>query len=170
MADIKDKNELKRRIDLFLDKEIDYSINEEFCMETMRMMKEFIGHASHRIDCADSKAKSSQNKLKQYKELLPTPQMVKDLINMNRKHEKNALENAHIVDEYRSKQEQGLLLFNSEELKTAIIDRMQELRDEYKQYSESTIDHFGGKADSMEVAIRIVKGAFEEATARMKGE
>lgn len=69
MADIKNKNELKRRIDLFLDDEIDYSINEEFCKETMRMMKEFIGHASHRLDCADSKTKSSQDKLKQYQKL-----------------------------------------------------------------------------------------------------
>lgn len=69
MADIKNKNELKRRIDLFLDEEIDYSINEAFCKETMRMMKEFIGHACHRVDCADSKAKSSQDKLKQYQKL-----------------------------------------------------------------------------------------------------
>lgn len=66
MADIKNKNELKRRIDLFLDGEIDYSINEEFCKETMRMMKEFIGHASHHLDCADSKMRSMQNKLKSY--------------------------------------------------------------------------------------------------------
>lgn len=69
MADIKNKNELKRRIDLFLDEEIDYSINKEFCMETMRMMKEFIGHASHRLDCAASKAKSAQDKTKQYQNL-----------------------------------------------------------------------------------------------------
>ena len=48
--------------------------------------------------------------LSQYRELLQTPQMAKDLINMNRKHEKNALENAHIVDDYRQKQEQGLLI------------------------------------------------------------
>lgn len=60
MADIKNKNELKRRIDLFLDDEIDYSINEVFCKETMRMMKEFIGHASHRIDCADAKIKKAK--------------------------------------------------------------------------------------------------------------
>lgn len=66
MADIKNKNELKRRIDLFLDNEIDYSINEKFCKETMQMMKEFIGHASHRLDCADSKMRSMQNKLKLY--------------------------------------------------------------------------------------------------------
>ena len=70
MADIKNKNELKRRIDLFLDDEIDYSINEEFCKETMRMMKEFIGHASHRLDCADSKVKSAQSKLKKCQKTL----------------------------------------------------------------------------------------------------
>ena len=41
MADIKNKNELKRRIELFLD-ELDYSINEDFCKETMKMMKEIV--------------------------------------------------------------------------------------------------------------------------------
>lgn len=68
MADIKNKNELKRRIDLFLD-ELDYSINEKFCKETMKMMKEFIGHASHRLDCEDSRVKSLKKKLKEYKDL-----------------------------------------------------------------------------------------------------
>ena len=41
MADITNKNELKRRIELFLDDELDYSINEDFCKETMKMMREF---------------------------------------------------------------------------------------------------------------------------------
>lgn len=59
MADIKNKNELKRRIDLFMD-ELDYSINEEFCKETMMMMREFIGRASHLLDCADSKIKKAK--------------------------------------------------------------------------------------------------------------
>lgn len=68
MADIKNKNELKRRIELFLD-ELDYSINEKFCKETMKMMKEFIGHASHRLDCEESRVKSLKKKLKEYKDL-----------------------------------------------------------------------------------------------------
>lgn len=68
MADIKNKNELKRRIDLFLD-ELDYSINEKFCKETMKMMIEFIGHASHRLDCENDKVKSLKKKLKDYKDL-----------------------------------------------------------------------------------------------------
>ena len=68
MADIKNKNELKRRIDLFLD-ELDYSINEKFCKETMKMMREFIGHASHRLDCEDSRVKSLKKKLKEYEDL-----------------------------------------------------------------------------------------------------
>lgn len=59
MADIKNKNELKRRIDLFMD-ELDYSINEEFCKETMLMMREFIGRASHLLDCADAKIKKAK--------------------------------------------------------------------------------------------------------------
>ena len=68
MADITNKNELKRRIELFLD-ELDYSINEDFCKETMKMMREFIGHASHRLDYEDSRVKSLKKKLKEYKDL-----------------------------------------------------------------------------------------------------
>ena len=68
MADITNKNELKRRIELFLD-ELDYSINEDFCKETMKMMREFIGHVSHRLDCEESKIKSLKSKLKNYKDL-----------------------------------------------------------------------------------------------------
>ena len=69
MANIKNKNELKRRIELFLDDELDYSINEDFCKETMKMMREFIGHASHRLDCEESRVKSLKSKLKNYKDL-----------------------------------------------------------------------------------------------------
>ena len=68
MADITNKNELKRRIELFLD-ELDYSINEDFCKETMKMMREFIGHASHRLDCEESRVKNLKKKLKEYKVL-----------------------------------------------------------------------------------------------------
>ena len=68
MADITNKNELKRRIELFLD-ELDYSINEDFCKGTMKMMREFIGHASHRLDCEESRVKSLKKKLKEYKDL-----------------------------------------------------------------------------------------------------
>ena len=66
MADIKNKNELKRRIDLFLDDEIDYSINEEFCMETMRMMKEFIGHATVIVRTEIGNCNRSRDKGKGY--------------------------------------------------------------------------------------------------------
>ena len=68
MADITNKNELKRRIELFLD-ELDYSINEDFCKETMKMMREFIVHASHRLNCEESRVKSLKSKLKNYKDL-----------------------------------------------------------------------------------------------------
>lgn len=61
MADIKDKNELKRRIDLLLD-ELDYAINEEYCKETLKMMRQFIGHASNRIDVLESKLKAYKSK------------------------------------------------------------------------------------------------------------
>ena len=69
MADITNKNELKRRIELFLDDELDYSINEDFCKETMKMMREFIVHASRRLDCEESRVKSLKKKLKEYKDL-----------------------------------------------------------------------------------------------------
>lgn len=93
MADIKNKNELKRRIDLFLDGEIDYSINEEFCKETMRMMKEFIGHASHRLDCADSKVKSAQSKLKKCQKTLDNVNEVVADLERRRKEYEAASEN-----------------------------------------------------------------------------
>lgn len=62
MADIKNKNELKRRIDLFIDdfSHEEYTINETFCKETMQMMREFIGRASHLLDCADAKIKKAK--------------------------------------------------------------------------------------------------------------
>ena len=45
--DIRNKNELRRRIDAFLREYTheEYIINEEFCKDTMRMMEDFIGHA-----------------------------------------------------------------------------------------------------------------------------
>ena len=39
--------------------------------------------------------------IQQYRTIGLTPSMVKDLIKSCKKHEKNALENAHIVDDYR---------------------------------------------------------------------
>ena len=54
---IKNKNELKRRIDLFLHDFTpeEYKINEEFCKETMRMMADFIGRVDNRLDSANAK-------------------------------------------------------------------------------------------------------------------
>lgn len=65
--------------------------------------------------------------------------------------------------EYEDLEEQGNLLKNPLELKNEIIDRMKESLDEYRSYSGNATDHMGGKADSMEVAIRLVKIAFSEA-------
>lgn len=57
--DIKNKNELKRRIDLFLHDftHEEYRINEEYCKETMRIMVDFIGHVDNRLDAADKRLK-----------------------------------------------------------------------------------------------------------------
>ena len=63
MADIKNKNELKRRIELFMD-ELDYSINEDFCKETMVMMFKFIEHVNHQIDSKQKQINKLQEQLK----------------------------------------------------------------------------------------------------------
>lgn len=70
--------------------------------------------------------------------------------------------------DYEDAEEQGLLLRNPKDLENAILNRMQEFMDEWRHYSESSIDHFGGKADSMETAMKIVKGAFEQALAALQ--
>ena len=71
MGDIRNKNELRRRIDLFLHDftSEEYKINEEFCKETMRMMAEFIGHVDNRLDSANAKiaaGKKRENELAEY--------------------------------------------------------------------------------------------------------
>lgn len=55
--DIKNKNELKRRIDLFLNvfTPEEYKANYEFCKETMKMMEEFICCVNSRLDSANAK-------------------------------------------------------------------------------------------------------------------
>ena len=40
-----------------------------------------------------------------------------------------------------------------------IIQRMEEFETEYRSYSENSVDHFGGKADAMDTAKRLVKAA-----------
>ena len=64
MADIKNKNELKRRTELFLDEfsHEEYMINEPFCKETMRMVREFIGHACHLLDCKERQIEKAKRK------------------------------------------------------------------------------------------------------------
>lgn len=71
MGDIRNKNELRRRIDLFLHEFTpeEYKINEEFCKETMRMMAEFIGHVDNRLDSANAKmiaGRKRENELVEY--------------------------------------------------------------------------------------------------------
>lgn len=64
--------------------------------------------------------------------------------------------------EYEDLEEQGKMLKDPQELKDNILGRMKEFMDEYRSYSKSSIDHFGGKADAMETAMRIVKAMFSE--------
>lgn len=65
MADIKNKNELKRRIDNFLHEfsHDEYKLNEDYCKETMRMMAEYIGTTNQRIDQKDKKINELKRKL-----------------------------------------------------------------------------------------------------------
>lgn len=72
MADIRNKNELKRRIDTFLHDFTpeEYAINEEYCKETMRMMAEFIGHVDCRLESADRKVQAERKKSKELAEYI----------------------------------------------------------------------------------------------------
>ena len=71
MANIKNKNELKRRIDIFLHDftSEEYAINEEYCKETMRMIADFIDHVDCRLTTAEKrlrKAKNGERELAKY--------------------------------------------------------------------------------------------------------
>ncbi len=49
-----------------------------------------------------------------------------------------------------------------EALKQEILQKMDEFIAEYRRISESYVDHFGGKADAMEVARRLVNAALTD--------
>ena len=65
--DIRNKNELRRRIDAFLHEYTheEYIINEEFCKDTMRMMADFIGHVNGRMDSERKRLTEARRKLKE---------------------------------------------------------------------------------------------------------
>lgn len=67
------------------------------------------------------------------------------------------------IAEYEDLEEQGKLLKDPQKLKDSIIDRIKDFMNDYRSHSESSIDHFGGKADAMETAMRIVEAAFTNA-------
>lgn len=50
------------------------------------------------------------------------------------------------LKQYEDLEKQGNLLKNPKELENSILERMKEFMDEYRGYSESSIDHFGGKS------------------------
>ena len=64
--DIKNKNELRRRIDAFLHEYTheEYIINEEFCKDTMRMMADFIGHVNGRMDSERKRLTEARRRIK----------------------------------------------------------------------------------------------------------
>lgn len=51
-----------------------------------------------------------------------------------------------------------------ENAKAEIVDRMQVFINEYKQYSESTVDYHYGRVDGLEVAKRLVKSILTDLT------
>ena len=67
--DIKNKNELKKRIDIFLHDftHEEYLINEEYCKETMRIMADFIGHVNDRMDSDRKKLIKARRELREAK-------------------------------------------------------------------------------------------------------
>ena len=67
--DIKNKNELKKRIDIFLHDftHAEYLINEEYCKETMRIMADFIGHVNDRMDSDRRKLIKARRELREAK-------------------------------------------------------------------------------------------------------
>lgn len=72
MADIRNKNELRRRIDTFLHDftSKEYAINEAYCKETMRLMAEFIGHVDCRLESADRKVQAEKKKSRELAEYI----------------------------------------------------------------------------------------------------
>ena len=56
----------------------------------------------------------------------------------------------------------AVLVERIEQVKNEILYRMDEFITEYRFYSESTVDHFGGKADAMDVARRLVNAALTD--------
>ncbi|NBH27651.1 hypothetical protein D3Z60_18180 [Lachnospiraceae bacterium] len=66
------------------------------------------------------------------------------------------------LKQYEDLEKQGNLLKNPKELENSILERMKEFMDKYRSYSESSIDHFGGKADAMETSMRIVRVHFRK--------
>ena len=57
-----------------------------------------------------------------------------------------------------------------EQTQKEINDRLQEFIAEYTQYSESTVDYFGGKYEATEVALRIVKSILTDKNAELKNK
>ena len=79
------------------------SMTENEAKKGLLFLKEklYNGIFKDKLGCID-KAIQALEENQQYRAIGLTPTMVKDLIKSCKKHEKNALENAHIVDEYRA--------------------------------------------------------------------
>ena len=78
---------------------------------------------------------------------------------------REALASLEEIQEYKelgTVEEFKVLKEKMKDIEIAIIGRMQEFYDEYRSISQSSVDHFGGKADAIEVSQKIVKGIFKD--------
>ena len=75
------------------------SMTEEKAIDSLRFNRPF---AHNELQDAVDVAIQALEEIQAYRAIGLTPSMVKDLIKSCKKHEKNALENAHIVDDYQA--------------------------------------------------------------------
>jgi len=101
--------------------------------------------------------KYALEEVEQYRVTGLTPSMVKDLIKSCQKHHKNALENAHIVDEYRAIEE---------ELRASVID---EFYDEVLNF-EDYIEPIEERNGVLLYSGRDITNMIADIKRKMKGE
>lgn len=67
-----------------------------------------------------------------------------------------------LIEKHEREVAKAVPMAQVEEVQKEIMQRIDEFIAEYKRISENSIDHFGGKADAMEVARRLVNAALTD--------
>ena len=80
----------------------------------------------------------------------------------------NISEQMHEIGYRKASEVVREIIAEIEQAQTEITDRLEEFIKEYKEYSESTVDYFGGKYEAMEVALRLVKSILTDKYAELK--